>query len=245
MLATPQVPRVLVLVDTSGSMSAGASPDRWGVGVRAAAFALDATPLDSAVSLGTFNQRSKFGTFESRQQVADELMSLAQHEKPHHQTAIYGALKDAAAQLEPAQFGDTIFLVTDGGDNHSADLQKKAQEELLARGIRVFVFLVEDKDFRTPEERNGPGSMWDVANATGGALVQAPWSREWVGSDEAKQVMLQIRTMTRWPHMLQFKLDQPLQKATKLKITPPDKRTLELAYPHELLPCFALDAKSR
>lgn len=244
MLATPHVPRVLVLVDTSGSMGQGYGSAHWGIGLRAAAFAIDATPLESSVSLGSFDEQDKFGKFESRQEVANELVALALQEKPNHQTALYRALKDAATQLQPIQFGDTIFLVTDGGDNRSGDLQKKAQQELIARGIRVFVFLVVDKDFKTTEEREAPELMSELANATGGKVFEEPWSKEWVAGDEAKQTMQQIRTMVRWPHMLQFKLDQPLQKAAKLKITPPDKRTLEVAYPHEVLPCFALDAKS-
>jgi len=246
MSATTQPPRVLVLVDTSGSMAShfgGGGRPNWGVGLRTAAFAVDATPLDSSVSLGTFNERDKFGQFESRQAAAKDLVALAQ-EEPRHRTALYDALKDAATQFQPAEFGDTIFLVTDGGNNHSVELQKRVQQELMARGIRVFVFLVTDKDFKTQEEREAPDDMWEVANVTGGALVQADWSKQWVASDEAKKMVQQIRTMVRWPYQLQFKLDQPLQKPGKLKITPPDKRSLDLSYPHEVLPCLALAAKS-
>lgn len=243
--AAPQSPRVLVLLDTSGSMSASGSPEKWGVGLRAAAFAVDSTPLESSVSLGTFDEHDKFGKFESRQEAGNELVALAQQEKPKHQTALYGALKDAAVQFQPTQFGDTIFLVTDGGDNHSGELQKKAQQELIARGIRVFVFLVFDKDFKTAEEREAPELMTELAKATGGKVFEEPWSKDWVKSDEAKQLMHQIRTMTRWAQVLQFKLAEPLQKPAKLKISPSDPHALELAYPRQVLPCFALDAKSR
>ena len=243
MLAAPQPPRVLILVDSSGSMHPGYGT-RWATALRTAAFALDAAPLDSPVSLGTFDQHDYFGKFESRQEVARELLALNQKEAGHG-TALYGALKDAATHLQPAQFGDAIFLVTDGGDNRSGDLQTKAQQILAAQGIRVFVFMVFDRDFKTPEEREGPELMNEVAKATGGAVFEEPWSKEWVGSDEAKRLMMHIRTMTRWPYVLQFKLDQPLQKTAKLKISPPDSRSLELAYPHEILPCFALSGKSR
>lgn len=244
MLATPLVPRALVLVDTSGSMSPGYGSTRWGIGLRAAAFAVDATPLDSSVSLGTFNEQDKFGKFESRQEVGDELTELLQ-QKPSHRTAMFAALLDAARRLQPSQFGDAIFLVTDGGDNRSGDLQKKAQQELIAHGVRVFVFLVFDRDYKTREEREGPELLTELAHATGGAVFEEPWSKEWAASNEAKQLMQQIRSMERWPHLLQFKLDQPLQKPAKLKITSPDSRALELAYPRQILPCFALAAKSQ
>ena len=244
-LVAPQSPRVLVLVDTSGSMAKYSGVRAtWGTGLRAAAFAVDATPLDSSVSLGTFNEQNRFSQFESRQEAAKEVAGLAQHEPSHH-TALYDALKDAAARLNPTQFGDVIFLVTDGGDNHSAERQKKAQQELNSRGVRVFVFLVFDKDFKTAEEREAPELMSELASATGGAVFEEPWSKEWVASDEGKQVMQRIRTMARWPYMLQFRLDQPLQKPAKLRITAPDKHSVELAYPHEVLPCFALAAKSQ
>ena len=53
----------------------------WGSGLRAAAFAVDATPLESPVSLGTFNERDKFGKFETRQEVGKELMTLLQESR--------------------------------------------------------------------------------------------------------------------------------------------------------------------
>lgn len=225
-------------------MGAQNSSHNWGIGLLAAAVAVNATPLESPVSLGAFNEQDKFGKFESRQQAGRDLVALAQ-EKPNHQTALYAALKDAATQLQPPQFGDAIFLVTDGGDNRSGELQKKARQELIARGLRVFVFLVTSKDFKTPEEREGPTDMTELADATGGVVIQGTWSKQWLASDDAKRLAEQVRTMARWPYMLQFKLDQPLQKAAKVKISPPDKRTLELAYPREVLPCFALAGKSR
>lgn len=237
---TPHPPRVLLLVDASGSMGPepGGSSPNWGVGLRAAAFALDVVPPESPVSLGSFNEKDNFGKFETRPEVQKELMALS-YQKPNHRTAIYEALLKAAAQFEPAQFGDTIFLVTDGGDNRSGELQKKARLELIARGIRVFVFLVV-KTYKTPEEREGPGDMFDLAKATGGTLVQAPWSKPWIESEEAKTLLQQVRTMARWPYRLQFQLDRPLEKSAKLKISSARAdRSLEFGYPREVLPCSA------
>ncbi len=241
---TPQPPRVLLLVDTSGSMGPQNSSRNWGIGLLAAAFAVNATPLESPISLGTFSLGHKLGNFESREDVGRELVALSE-KKPGQATALYAALRNTASELQPGRFGDAIFLVTDGGDNRSGELQKKARQELIAHGIRVFVFLVSDKDFKTPEERDAPIDMTDLANATGGAIIQGMWSKQWLASDDAKRLAEQVRTMARWPYMLQFKLDQPLQKPAKLKISPPDKRSLELAYPREVLPCFALTGKSR
>ena len=244
MVATPQPPRVLVLVDTSGSMGPGSGTPRWGVGLWAAAFAVEATPLDSPVSFGTFNEQNMFGSFESHREVGKELEELLQ-QSPRHRTALYSALREAAAQFQPPQFGDAIFLVTDGGDNRSGDAQTKAPQELTVRGIRVFVFLVVDRAFKTAEERDAPELMTELAKTTGGLIFQEPWSKEWVAGEEAKRLMQHVRTLTRFPYELQFKIDQPLQKRAKLKITPPDSRTLELAYPRQLRPCFALGAKSQ
>ncbi len=236
---SPHVPRIILLVDASGSMGPepGRSSPNWGVGLRTAGFALDVAPPDSTVSLASFNEKDALGKFESRQEVEKELVALAD-QKPNHRTALYDALLSAASQFQPPQFGDTIFLVTDGGDNHSGDLQKKAVRELVARGIRVFVFLVAQKDYKTPEEREGPDAMFDLARATGGTLVQAPWSKQWIASEEAKTLMQQVRTMARWPYMLQFQLNQPLQKSAKLKIYSSEAdRSLEFGYPREVLPC--------
>ena len=60
---------------------------------------------------------------------------------PRH-NALYSSLDEAIATLGDAQLGDTIYLVTDGGENHSTINKHRILTNLISRGIRVFVFLV-------------------------------------------------------------------------------------------------------
>ena len=214
----------------------GQSPSGWGVGVLAAVFAAEAAPRDSLVSLGTFADEGKVWTFQSPKKVSEEVLALAS-QSPKGRTALYLAISRALTQFNAPQFGDTIFLVTDGGDNRSGELRNKVQKELVARGVRVFVFFVTHR-FTTPEEREAPADMADLARSTGGGLIQAPWSKKWIAGAEGSHFAEEIRNQVRWPYRLEFQVEHPLDKTAKLKISvPPENKSLELAYPRHVEPC--------
>jgi hypothetical protein len=206
------------------------------VGPLAAVFAAEATPQDSLVSLGTFADEGKVWSFQSRKKVSEEVLALAS-QSPKGRTALYLAISKALSQFNAPQFGDTIFLVTDGVDNLSGELRNKVQKELVARGVRVFVFLVTHR-FMTPEEREVPVDISDLARSTGGALIQAPWSEKWIAGTEAAHFAEEIKNQVRWPYRLEFQLEHPLDKTAKLKISGrAENKSLELAYPRHVEPC--------
>jgi hypothetical protein len=83
-------------------------------------------------------------------------------------TALYSAVEEAMRALADAEFGDTIYGVTDGGENLSAISQRRLVQNLITGGIRTFVFLVNTSDFKTPEEREGSQNIEQLAGQTGG-----------------------------------------------------------------------------
>lgn len=236
-------PRIILLVDTSGSMSAEEDagppwqgPQHLGVGLLAAMFAAETIPQDSVAAFGTFNDTGKISIFLSHTQLKSEVLALGAI-PPKGRTALYLAIRKVIPQFEKPQFGDTIYLVTDGGDNLSGELREKVKRELIARGIRVFVFFVLHQ-FRSPEEREGARDMAELARSTGGGLVEAPWSKNWLLSPKATDLAAEIADQVRWPYRLELQLDRPLEKPAKVKITlPPANKSLSISYPKELEPC--------
>jgi hypothetical protein len=98
-------------------------------------------------------------------------MSLT-YQPPKGKTGLYSAVEEAMRALGDAEFGDTIYLVTDEGENLSAISQRRLVQDLITDGIRTFVFLVNTSDTKTPEEREGPRTWRNFAGQTGANQVR-------------------------------------------------------------------------
>jgi VWA domain containing CoxE-like protein len=230
--------RVLLLIDTSASMQPLRGTTKWGLALPTAAFAMDAVPLNAAVAVGRFAQRLQLSQWQNRDSARDQVLTL-KYQSPKGTTALYSAVNEASSAFRGVQFADTIFLVTDGGENHSNISLRHTVENLVGRGIRIFVFLVVPSEpYKTPEEQNGPQEMEELANLTGGALLKFPWSKEWLSSGEAAGTAKQIREQVASPYQVDFQLTSPLNKEAKLKIEAPiDPKLYTFAYPRRLEPC--------
>jgi|HubBroStandDraft_4_1064222.scaffolds.fasta_scaffold03052_3 hypothetical protein len=230
--------RVLLLIDTSASMKPLRGTTEWGLALPTAAFAMDAVPLTAAVAVGKFAERLQLSQWQDRDSARDQVLSL-KYQSPKGTTALYSAVNEASSVFRGVQFADTIFLVTDGGENHNNISLRHTVENLVARGIRVFVFLVVPLEpYKTPEEQNGPLEMEDLANLTGGALVKFPWSKERLSSGEAAAAVKQIREQVASPYRVDFQLTSPLNKEAKLKLEAPiDPKLYTFAYPRRMEPC--------
>lgn len=232
--------RVLLLIDSSGSMAPLTGTSVWGMTLPTAAFAMDVVPLNAAVAVGRFAERLQISQWQDRDSAREQVLSL-KYQSPKGTTALYSAVSEAASMFRRAQFGDSIYLVTDGGENHSAMSLHRLIENLVARGIRVFVFLVVPKEpAKSQEELNAPHDMEDLANQTGGTVFRLPWSKEWLSSGGASVAAKQIRNAVASPYQIDFQLAAPINKAAKLKLeVQADPKLFTVAYPRRLEPCIA------
>ncbi|HEY4933346.1 MAG TPA: hypothetical protein VII23_17425 [Terriglobales bacterium] len=230
--------RVLLLIDSSASMGPSNGGEGWGVTLPLAAFAMDAVPLNAAVAVGRFAERLQLSQWQDRNSAREQVSSL-KYQSPKGSTALYSSVSEAVSVFREVQFGDTVYLVTDGGDNHSAMDSHRFVQSLVARNTRVFVFLVVPKEpYKTSEERDGAQAMEDLANLTGGFLFRLPQSSGWLNTGEAAIVAKQIRETVSSPYQVVFQLAAPLTKPSKLKLeTPLDPKHFTLAYPRRLEPC--------
>jgi Mg-chelatase subunit ChlD len=232
--------RVLLLIDSSGSMAPPKGGTGSGIALPTAAFAMDAVPSNAAVAVGRFAERLLLSQWQDRDSAREQISSL-KYQSPKGQTALYASISEASSIFRGSQFGDTIYLITDGGDNHSATDSRRLIENLIARGIRVFAFLINNKEpFKTPEELEGRQVIEDLASLTGGALLTLPWSQEWISTGEAATAARQLREEVASPYQIDFQLQAPLSKSAKLKLeSPNDPKRYSLAYPRRLEPCAA------
>jgi hypothetical protein len=228
--------RVLLLVDTSASMKARVD-EHWDTALPTAAFAMDSMPLNAVVAVGTFAERLHVSPWKDRDGAREEVLSL-KNQSPKGTTALYSAVTEAASSFRGNQFADVIYLVTDGGENHSRMNFGPFVENLVARGVRIFVFLVVPREPKTPEEINGPQEMEDLATQTGGLLLRLPWSKDWVSGGGASALAKRVREAAASPYEVQFQLPGAITKSSKLKIEGPfDLKHETVSYPRRLEPC--------
>ena len=86
------------------------------------------------------------------------------------ETGLYDAILTAVGALSPAEIGDAIFVITDGGDNLSKARSSTVEHALLDSGIRLFAFLLYSPDVSL-EEYEGPQTLDSLVQKSGGFLV--------------------------------------------------------------------------
>lgn len=162
--------RIAALLDMSGSMAGQGGDKRWRIARDAAADLLADTPADVPIALLTFSDHvhDVFDFSQGRNSMAVWLKQGATKEgdsRVRGRTALFDALLTATKILEPTQPGDSIYVITDAGDN-SSHIRSRAMRELLLKSrIRLFVFLLSEP---SPVDNGGSDSLKEIARATGG-----------------------------------------------------------------------------
>jgi hypothetical protein len=234
--------RIALLVDTSSSMSGDSKRNPWGITLATAAFAVDAIPINSVAALAIFAQklRRESPNFESREAVGDRVLGLKEL-SPYGPTALYNSLEELVDEFAGLRFGDVIYLVTDGG-NTSGGTRAEAVRVLNARGIRVFIFLVEmNRGFPTEEEKLGPPEMEEMAQSTGGNLIKVS-SAQLVPSQRGALDKLGRQIADQAAEFYRVEVNAaPLKKAERVKVKLVDrdreKNVQTVTYAREIAGC--------
>jgi VWFA-related protein len=154
-----------VLLDISGSMK-----NKMGKASEAAEeFFKFANPEDEFF-LVEFNGRAKLKVAFT--QDWSEICGRIRQAKAYGLTALLDAIHLGVAQMKHARNArKALVILSDGGDNFSRRNMRQLTETLIESDVQVYAMGVYDEDYRlkhTPEERNGPKLLDEVALDTGG-----------------------------------------------------------------------------
>ncbi|MBZ5568225.1 MAG: VWA domain-containing protein [Acidobacteriia bacterium] len=176
----------------------------------------------------------------SRSDIGQRLLEyVKRHDLPRGNSPLLAAINKAADLLQPAQFGDSIILITDGVESEERERFETVRQRLIAGGIRLFSMLWFDSTPRTEEELSGPVRFERLSEETGGWFIITR-----VGPDAATAAANGFLTSINENHGLsvQVRLPEPIQEWRKWKLTivdakgkPSTKTTL--SYPRFLSPC--------
>jgi len=171
--------------------------------------------------------------------------------KAKGKTALRDALHDGLKLFNPAKPGDSVLLITDGGENRSELKESTMEKEIRESGVRIFALVPLPPSTVFPEEELGTRWLEEMANRTGGRAftIYHPWpsmDKKWL-----QQVAALIQNF--WldgvggGYLLTVKLPLNLDKPVRWRLrldTSGDKRLKDASviYPEKLMPCSSTAA---
>jgi von Willebrand factor type A domain len=161
--------RIVVLFDMSGSM-AGNDSSKWQIANEALSDLLTITTTDVPIALVTFSDGVHIisGFEQGRRAITEWINQKKTKDVAQKRTALFDAMATAVHLLDPPRAGDTIYAITDGGDNASHVSARMTREGLLASGIRLFAFVLAEPN--QGPEYEGMSSLVQLATDTGGFI---------------------------------------------------------------------------
>ena len=235
--------RIVVLIDTSASME-----KKLPFAKAALQVLIENFPSGSSVAYGFFGEEQQLtrGFTTDSKQFGQALLELNRY-KAGGGTPLRDALHQGLRLFKPAYPGDSVLLITDGGENQSALQESAIEKELRTSGVRVFAIVpLVAPQASVPEEVFGPQWLTSVAEKTGGRVFAV--YHDWPYMD--KKWLQQVGAMLQnfWlngvagGYLLNVELPGSLTKPANLKIrinTSGDKhlRDTSVIYPQKLMPC--------
>jgi hypothetical protein len=179
--------RIVVLLDMSGSMIGddAKANGKWRMAREAADDLLAETPVKVPIALLTFSGavRDVFDFSQGRTAIA-KWLTEAPGKQPNvkypGRTALFDAIVEGVKLLQPVQPGDSVYAITDGGDNSSETSPGQAKAALLQSRARLFAFLLAEP-LVVPAEQAEKESFLSVVYDSGGFAFGVS-GREPVGS---------------------------------------------------------------
>src|SRR5690349_6916183 len=138
--------RIVLLLDISGSMTE--TRGTWGMARLIAGDLVSSAGPANSIALMTFSDRiiesTGFSPVTSNLAQRVQALEKADNKLTIHgrKTALLDAIGSAAALFSQSMPGDTIYLVSDGGENQSTIRADEIKKILVNKGIRLFVALL-------------------------------------------------------------------------------------------------------
>jgi Ca-activated chloride channel homolog len=182
-----------LLFDSSGSMR-----NKIRKSAEAAAAFFRTANVDDEFFLVEFNDRAKLAVPFTRD--ANLIYQRIVRTKPLGRTSLLDAIHMALTQMKEAKnLRKAIVILSDGGDNRSRYTESEIKSAMREADVQVYALGIYDPDDqpkRTPEEKNGPKLLGELAHQTGGRdftirnLEDLPTVCERIGNELRNQYVI-------------------------------------------------------
>jgi Ca-activated chloride channel family protein len=201
-----------VIFDISGSMSNKIDKSRDAV----VEFFKTANPEDEFF-LVTFSEKPEvladFTT--SVEDIQDKLVYAV----PKGRTALLDAIYLGMNRMRKAKHQKkALLIISDGGDNHSRYTEGEIKSMVKEADVQIYAIGLYDRDFKTPEEREGPQLLTEISDVTGGRTFA-------IASNELADVATKIGIELRNQYVLGYRPTNPTRdgkwRKIKVRLNPP------------------------
>lgn len=184
--------RVVMLLDHSGSMTGS----RWQIVQSAALDFAKHLPVNIPIAVVLFDEKIQIlAPLGDRQQAIQTLRKLPTQSLPRSRTRLWDAIDTAATLFGTPRLGDSIYAITDGGENQSREDAGKTQDGLIRSSVRFFVLLIRSDRMLTPAEQRGALETREIADKTGGATAVFSLSQDAIDDSHAHISDQQLRAI--------------------------------------------------
>jgi Ca-activated chloride channel family protein len=202
-----------VIFDVSGSMTDKIDKSRQAV----VEFFRTANPQDEFFVI-TFSEKPELlADFTSS---VEDIQSKLVYAMPKGRTALLDAIYLGMNRMRKAHYErKALLIISDGGDNHSRYTEGEIKSMVREADVQIYAIGLFDRDFKTPEEREGPALLNDVTDVTGGRTFVIDSPNEL--ADVATKIGIELRNQ----YVLGYRPTDPTRngkwRKIKVKLIPP------------------------
>jgi len=189
--------RMVVLLDMSGSMTGEKATGKWRIAREAVNDLLAESPSGMSIAMLSFagKVREVFDFSQGKNTISKWLNQGSGREAQlgyPARTALFDSVLAGLQLLQPVQPGDTLYVITDGGDDASFASAARTKKMLLQSGVRMYTLLFAALS-KFPDEQEAKSSFLSMVQDSGGfafglsghlRVVQDPWDSDYAYQDD-------------------------------------------------------------
>ena len=228
--------RVAIVLDASGSMAS-----KWQRTIGFAVELVRKSPSSTEFALALFadEELRTVGFGKTGPEMVNEITSF-NVVKPSGRTRLRDAIWKAVNMFQPNREGDTIVVVSDGGDNQSKISLRQLREAMWSRGIRVMFALIDDSYLPAESKDSEADAVW-LSESSGGFLHRIENPNMLL--DAAQDIAFEIENYV----AVRFTVPA-IEKEASVHFEAVDpsghkRKNIELRFPEKLMPCASLSSK--
>jgi Ca-activated chloride channel family protein len=153
-------------------------------------------------------------------QSVEDIQSKLVYAVPKGRTALLDAIYLGMNRMRKARYQrKALLIISDGGDNHSRYTEGEIRSMVKEADVQIYGIGLFDRDFKTPEEREGPALLSEITEVTGGRTFTIDAPNEL--ADVATKIGIELRNQ----YVLGYRPTNPARdgkwRKIKVKLIPP------------------------